>query len=337
MTKVKRVSLRQMVNETGMADALGYSKPDKDTILIRKDLPKDLEKTVMAHEADHMQRGEEGPFLGGLISAGLSLFGGRQKAAQEQKAAERAAKVADPFGQYRSPFQEMLLNLYGFKVTSPGTEGRSVGIGEQLWGGIGHSVGKLFGSEGAKGSIIESGTSDPLNIMGGEDPSYIPGTGPTIERMAPGEGGGMADYFKNLPGYQFALSEMLRSTTRAGAATGGIRSGKLLGEITQRVGGLAEQTYNSELDRLMTLAGANRGSPATAGSALLEGGTAAAKSQAAGLSGAAQSLGYGVGGGGNQGFLTGEQNAGGGGYTTWGNKYVDKGYGPVISLSDYKG
>lgn len=321
MTVVKRVSLQEMVKETGL-DTLGYAKPKDNVIFLRKGLSKDKEKEVLAHEFDHIKKDEEGPFWGAIISAAGSLLGGQQKAKAEERAGERAAKVADPFGEYRSPFQEMLLNLYGFS-SQPGAPGEEVNYGKTiLTSGLGG------GTEGAKWF------NDPLGILGisggiGPGPS-----GPrTFTRIGEPGGGGMMDYFKNLPGYKFSLGEMMRATTRAGAATGGLRSGKLMAELQQRAGGLAEQTYSAEIGRLMELAGASKGSPAAAAAAIQSGGSAAAESRAAGLSGATQALGYGFG---NKGFMAGEQNLGGG-TTTWGDKYVQKDYGPVINRDEFSG
>jgi len=76
MTAVVPVSQREMKRQTGMGRALGYSLPKEDKILVRKDLPDDLRKEVLAHEEEHITKGEEGPFLGSLISGVGSFLGG---------------------------------------------------------------------------------------------------------------------------------------------------------------------------------------------------------------------------------------------------------------------
>ena len=88
MTQVKRVSLAEMLEETG-TPALGYSKPQKNTIYIRDGMPKGLENEVMAHEYDHMSRGEEGPFdpisalaVGGSLVSGFLGAKGAKDAAR---------------------------------------------------------------------------------------------------------------------------------------------------------------------------------------------------------------------------------------------------------------
>ena len=75
MTTVTRVSLAEMINETGIP-ALGYSRPQDDEILLVDGLPKAQEREVLAHEAEHISKGEEGPFLKKLVSAAAPIVGG---------------------------------------------------------------------------------------------------------------------------------------------------------------------------------------------------------------------------------------------------------------------
>lgn len=77
MTVLKRVSQKEMKRRTGFGTALGYSLPEKDEILIRKDLPKKVEKEVISHEEEHISKGEEGPFLGALIGIGAKILGSK--------------------------------------------------------------------------------------------------------------------------------------------------------------------------------------------------------------------------------------------------------------------
>ena len=89
MTTVRYVSKKQMVNETGM-DALGYAKPKNALILLRKGLSKKVEQEGRGHEAGHIKKGEEGPFLGvGAAMLGGSLISGYMGS----KAAGKQAKV----------------------------------------------------------------------------------------------------------------------------------------------------------------------------------------------------------------------------------------------------
>lgn len=96
--QVKRVSLAEMLAETG-TPALGYSQPQKNRILIQDGLPKSVHNEVMAHEWEHMSRGEEGPFawvpaaIGavGSIAGGILGSKGAEKAADTSAAASREA------------------------------------------------------------------------------------------------------------------------------------------------------------------------------------------------------------------------------------------------------
>lgn len=90
MTALTRVSAREMKRRTGFGKALGYSFPEKDEILIRDDLPKDLEKEVLAHEEEHIERGEEGPFLDFLAN----IFGSSKQAREVKRATDSQTKAA---------------------------------------------------------------------------------------------------------------------------------------------------------------------------------------------------------------------------------------------------
>ncbi len=91
MTAIDYVSKREMVKKTG-ADVAGYALPKEDRILIREGLPEDLRKEVVAHEIDHIEKGEEGPFpWPAVIQAGASILGG----VIGSKSADKAAGAAE--------------------------------------------------------------------------------------------------------------------------------------------------------------------------------------------------------------------------------------------------
>jgi len=91
MTAITYVSQKEMKQRTGFGRALGYSLPQEDEILLRKGLTKEKKKEVLAHEEDHIARGEEGPFLGALIGGAISLFGASKSASSSKRAAATAA------------------------------------------------------------------------------------------------------------------------------------------------------------------------------------------------------------------------------------------------------
>lgn len=135
-------------------------------------------------------------------------------------------------------------------------------------------------------------------------------------------------FIRNLPSYQFAQQEAMRGVTRTKAAQGLLRSGNLLTSLQERSAGLASQTYESEVNRLMTLAGATVGSPGTAGQIGYAGGKAAAgyNQQAYGA------LGYGITRAlGSNNNSSGQASYGGYNYGT----YTNTDRGPVISRENF--
>jgi hypothetical protein len=317
MTAVKRLSLQEMIDATGL-DTLGYAKPDDNVILIRKGLPKEKEKEVLAHEFDHIKKGEEGPFWGAIASAAGSLLGGRQQSQAQTEAARVGAKAADPFGAYRTPFQEMLLNLYGYS-SRPGDTPEGVDYAK-----LPFTMGLGQGEEGF------AAFNDPLGLLG-ISPGYGAKGAEPARQFTKLEGGPDFSMFRNLPGYQFMLQEGVRQARRGAQGAGLGRSGKLLGELLTRSTGLAELTYDKEIARLLTLAGADKGSPATAGSILSSGIAGAGESRTAGLIGASQALGGAFGNTNNN-----SSSPANGGTTEYGDTYVNTDYGPVITDFNYE-
>jgi hypothetical protein len=90
MTVLKRVSQKEMKRRTGFGRALGYTFPDKDEILIRKDLPKKVEKKVIEHEEEHLLKGEEGP---GLFDFLGNIFGASKQAKEAKRSTQAQEKA----------------------------------------------------------------------------------------------------------------------------------------------------------------------------------------------------------------------------------------------------
>ncbi len=74
MTQVQHVTAKEMTRRTGIENCLGYTYPDKDLILLKKGLTGKKKKEVLAHEVNHLRKGEEGPFLGTMMSMGAGLM-----------------------------------------------------------------------------------------------------------------------------------------------------------------------------------------------------------------------------------------------------------------------
>jgi len=95
MTAISYVTPKQMEQETGSKLALGYALPKEDKILIRKGLSKKKKKEVLAHEEEHIAKGEEGPWIGAAIAAGASLLSGAMGSKSSKKAGKKAKKGSD--------------------------------------------------------------------------------------------------------------------------------------------------------------------------------------------------------------------------------------------------
>lgn len=190
---------------------------------------------------------------GVVAAAGISYVASKEQAKATKNAARIGADAADPFGGQRDYYQGLLRNLYGQDDTD---------------------------------AYTVSGTRLPTGTLIGPPGGKYPVRPDSADTAASDKFG----FIRNLPSYQFAQQEAMRGVTRTKAAQGLLRSGNLLTSLQERSAGLASQTYESEVNRLMTLAGATVGSPSTAGQIGYAGGKAAAgyNQQAYGA------LGYGI-------------------------------------------
>ena len=84
-----------MLRRTG-TNALGYTYPKENLILLEKGLTGKKKREVIAHEKNHLAKGEEGPFWGAVAMAAASLIGNNQKKQAEKRAAGNAeARIKD--------------------------------------------------------------------------------------------------------------------------------------------------------------------------------------------------------------------------------------------------
>jgi hypothetical protein len=100
-------SQKEMQKETGLKTALGYAFPKEDKILIRKGLSKEKKKEVLAHEEEHIAKGEEGPWWAQAIQIGAALLG----SALSSKGSKDAAKKAAGGSQAEIDFIEKWMNI----------------------------------------------------------------------------------------------------------------------------------------------------------------------------------------------------------------------------------
>jgi len=167
--KIERVSEKELHRRTGMSDILGYTFPEKETILLKEGMSRTQEKEVLAHEQDHYKNGEEGPFWTAVAGAAINYLGSKKQAdaaddaaAQQSEAARLAAEQAafnpyDTFGAFgqaqfdkdtgqarliANPEMANLQNLYQQQATQFAGQGQTAlgqqagALGEQFLGGI---------------------------------------------------------------------------------------------------------------------------------------------------------------------------------------------------------
>lgn len=208
--------------------------------------------------------------IGGAVISGVM----GNKAASKQAAATRdAAAMADPFAPNRQGYAGILNSLYG----------PMMGGGAQPTGG-GQSEGWL-GKFGGQQSIINKivggiNGEDQLVTAQGDAQTNPTGTGPTS----------IQDFIQSSPDYQFRFNEGQRALERSFAGKGMRRSGGLLRALVDYGQGKAAGAYESEINRIMTMAGATMGSPGVAGQLASQ----AAATQAAGTNQMMGSIGYGI-------------------------------------------
>jgi hypothetical protein len=260
MTAIRYVTAQEMERRTGMGRALGYAFPDEDEILIRKGLSEDIEREVRAHEAEHIERGEEGPFLDALLGAGASILGGvlgSKSSSKAAKAQERAAQESIAFQResrdmalaYQKPYRDAsyrataaLMDLTGLDRGPP--SGR-VGIPtpvkyapdvERLLQSSGGGVyGNLIrGAVGSRYSTAESSRS------GADAPNL----------------GDYSEYrFEADPGYEFRLGEGMKALERGAAARGGLLSGGFARKALRVAQDYASNEYQNVYNRIASIAG----------------------------------------------------------------------------------
>lgn len=125
------------------------------------------------------------------------------------------------------------------------------------------------------------------------------------------------------PGYQFQMDQALKGVEGSAAANGMLNSGNVLAALTTQAGNQASTGYYNQAELLAALAGANIGSPGTAGQITQQ--QNALNQQ--GISNLAGGIGNAVQGGVNSYFNSGSGSyygdpfATSGGYGTGGNTY----------------
>jgi hypothetical protein len=129
----------------------------------------------------------------------------------------------------------------------------------------------------------------------GPAPGTAPGTGapqlPGGGAQPAMSGGGIQQYLENLPGYQFAKQQGMQAVENQLSARGlGGLSGSLGKGLARFVTGLADSTYQQQLDRMFQVSGIGSNAAAQTGSF----GTQAASGASSNIVGGAQAVGNGM-------------------------------------------
>jgi len=95
MTVISYVTQKEMEDQTGFKHALGYALPEEDKILLRDGLSHEMKKKVLAHEEEHIRKGEEGPWVAAAIAAGTAIYSAVSGSKSSKKASKKAKKGSD--------------------------------------------------------------------------------------------------------------------------------------------------------------------------------------------------------------------------------------------------
>ena len=95
MTVISYVTQKEMEDQTGFKHALGYALPEEDKILLRDGLSHEMKKKVLAHEEEHIRKGEEGPWVAAAIAAGSAILSAVSGSKSSKSASKKAKKGTD--------------------------------------------------------------------------------------------------------------------------------------------------------------------------------------------------------------------------------------------------
>jgi hypothetical protein len=279
------------------------------------------------------------PLTGALIGGGISALGGilgsNSAADAQEEAARQSAEtqrrnmlmqlgLAEPSRNLGYQAMGGLASLYGYgmspyptqqNLASSLTHIKSKDVVKQLRNGATVDQIAQFGSLGGRlnGKAMKRLTKAGLTMeqiqqlsAGGRAAGSSPGQPAAAAQQAPQNSQAqMFERFQQLPGYQFALQQGTKDIGNSFAARGGAASGNALRALNQFNSGLASQTFNTERNALMQMAGMGQvatGQAANAGNnyanAQSNSQMAQGDARASGIMGAANSIGNAV----NSGF-----------------------------------
>ena len=232
-----------MLEETGLP-ALGYARPQNDEILLVDGLSKAVEKEVLAHEAEHIQRGEEGPLLGSVVSAFAGpviggLLGVDDAAGEAAKVSARGSQAALAENRRQFDLATLVNVLLNLPSINAGNIARSQLLSEM---GLSTPETDLSGITDGLGGA-NSRLADALGQL------QTPGSSP----IAPSA---LSETIMNTPGAQFLVDETTDNILGRNAALGLREAGVTAKNISQDVSNrVLFPLLQDRQNRLASLAG----------------------------------------------------------------------------------
>lgn len=257
----------------------------------------------------------------GLVGGMFSKSASDKAASAQLQAAQIGAETADPFKEERGFYQNILRGVYG------GIGGGAAGgFGAAPVGGSGllpddqiqlamlrqaqeaHQRERAEYDRQLQYGDVGSFQQDAALLRRGRELSQQiaeleanqtrqiavkPAVGATGDPLQ-ATGGGLFDWIRQMPQYQFQTQEAERAMKRQAAGTGMFGSGNLMIDLMSRAQQQAAGSFESEINRIMTMAGATAGSPGVAGQIASQGIAGAGATQAAGTQQMLGNIGYGI-------------------------------------------
>lgn len=240
--------------------------------------------------------------VGAVVGGVLTKSASDKQASATRDAAAMGAAAADPFADQRAFYQSILRNVYGGMAPSQPAAAAAqsnASSGERI---INPEWEQYFRYRSEPLLSSKTPGAPPKYIIKQQEAPTAPGTTGGV-RSVPGtatEGGavtpfgGLMDFITSSPDYQFRFSQGMQALERSAAARGMLNSGNALIDLVGYGQGLAAESYNAEINRIMTMSGATSGSPGTAGQIISSGSSAAAATQAQGQNTMMGQIGYGL-------------------------------------------
>jgi len=173
MTQIQAISAKEMTRRTGCRNALGYSYPKKDLILLRKDLKGKKKREVLDHEINHLSRGEEGPFLGTALSMAGPVLGALGGVMGGDAASDEIRRYGGYANQQYAPYsqfgQDQLGSLTNWLSSPEGAWGKPTMESVMSTPGYETRLGAIENSAAARGGLLSGNALRDIGEFGASE------------------------------------------------------------------------------------------------------------------------------------------------------------------------